>query len=150
DGLAAVVKERLQAYTGDLLGMTCALASASARSGSIPTSNIHFSATFLGQASSFEARRAIASVRRQKRSGGTAMPRGHRTRSVRKRGRPSTFTQTVADELCRRLADGETLRAICRDPGMPGKTTVMQWLAEQPEFRDQYARARGTGRPLGR
>lgn len=37
---------------------------------------------------------------------------------------------------------GESLREICRSEDMPGKSTVMRWLAEHQEFRDQYAGAR--------
>lgn len=54
------------------------------------------------------------------------------------------FSQATADELCERIAMGESLRAICRGDDMPAKTTVMRWLQsdEHLEFRDQYARAR--------
>lgn len=59
-------------------------------------------------------------------------------------GRPSSFTQEIADTICTRIADGESLRAICRDDAMPGKTTVFRWLLDEKyrEFWDQYARAR--------
>lgn len=53
-----------------------------------------------------------------------------------------TFSQEVADRICERIADGESLRAICADEGMPGKTTVFRWLGDDAAFRDQYARAR--------
>jgi hypothetical protein len=58
------------------------------------------------------------------------------------RGRPTIFSPELADRICERLADGESLRRICLDEDMPGKSTVMRWLAKFPEFRDQYARAR--------
>lgn len=57
-------------------------------------------------------------------------------------GRPSSFTQEIADKICARLADGESLRAICRDEDMPCKTSVFKWLAADKAFADQYARAR--------
>lgn len=57
-------------------------------------------------------------------------------------GRPSTYSVKVADAICERLADGESLRAICRDDAMPSKATVFKWLGQQPKFADQYARAR--------
>lgn len=61
-------------------------------------------------------------------------------------GQPSKYTRKIADEICSRLAEGETLRQICRDPHVPSKTTVMRWLSgDSPAFRgfrDQYARAR--------
>jgi len=57
-------------------------------------------------------------------------------------GRPSEFTQYVADEICELLADGISLRKICLRDEMPNKATVFRWLATREEFRDQYARAR--------
>lgn len=57
-------------------------------------------------------------------------------------GRPSEFTQEMADAICERIADGQSLRAICLDDGMPSKSTVFKWLGQQEAFADQYARAR--------
>lgn len=57
-------------------------------------------------------------------------------------GRPSDYSQEVADAICERLVNGESLRAICRDEGMPAISTVFRWLGRHPEFSDQYARAR--------
>lgn len=59
-------------------------------------------------------------------------------------GRPSEFTPDIANEICERLADGESLRSICLDENMPAKSTVMGWLArdEHPGFVDHYTRAR--------
>lgn len=56
--------------------------------------------------------------------------------------RASEFTQEIADAICERLADGESLRSICRDESMPAKSTVFKWLAQLDDFADQYARAR--------
>lgn len=57
-------------------------------------------------------------------------------------GRPSKFTQELADKICERIANGESLRSICADKGMPDKATVHRWCAESSEFCDQYAHAR--------
>jgi len=57
-------------------------------------------------------------------------------------GRPSEFTQDVADDICERIAGGESLRAICETDGMPNKATVCRWLAAHPQFSDQYTHAR--------
>lgn len=43
------------------------------------------------------------------------------------------------------LADGKSLRAICREDGMPAVSTVMRWLQEDPDWQLQYARARAAG-----
>ena len=59
-------------------------------------------------------------------------------------GRPTTFTQDLVDILCERIADGESLRAICREESMPNKATVFRWLASDKSFSDQYAKARET------
>ena len=62
----------------------------------------------------------------------------------RKKGRPSRYTEAIAVKICRRLAEGESLRKISKDTSMPDKTTVLRWLAakENAEFRTQYAHAR--------
>ncbi len=62
----------------------------------------------------------------------------------RKAGRPSKYSEALAALICERLAEGETLRAICRDKAMPGKTTVLRWLGDETnaDFRTQYAHAR--------
>lgn len=61
---------------------------------------------------------------------------------MRRMGRPSEFTQAIADTICERIAEGESLRAICLDDDMPNKATVFRWLAADKAFSDQYARAR--------
>ena len=61
----------------------------------------------------------------------------------RMKGRPSVFAKFAAI-ICERLAEGETLRSVCRDEAMPDKATVLRWLADKAktDFRDQYVRAR--------
>ncbi len=57
-------------------------------------------------------------------------------------GRPSTYTSTIAAEICRRIAEGEPLVKICRDPAMPAYRTVLGWRVTNDEFAQLYARAR--------
>lgn len=52
------------------------------------------------------------------------------------------FKQSIADEICEKLADGQSLRSICREDGMPTTSTVCKWLTLLPAFAEQYARAR--------
>lgn len=61
------------------------------------------------------------------------------------RGRPSTFTQALADEICARLAKGEPLASICRDEAMPAVRTVSGWKEAHPAFSADFARARDDG-----
>ena len=56
-------------------------------------------------------------------------------------GRPSIFTQELADTICERLAEGESLRRVCLDPDMPARSAVLRWLAADAAFQGQYARA---------
>lgn len=57
-------------------------------------------------------------------------------------GRPSKYSDELVTEICERIADGESLRAICREDGMPEQKTIHVWLNKKPEFQQQYARAR--------
>jgi DNA-binding phage protein len=57
-------------------------------------------------------------------------------------GRPSSYSPELAETICDRIAEGESLRAICASEGMPGTTTVKRWLRNNEEFRAQYVRAR--------
>lgn len=57
-------------------------------------------------------------------------------------GRPSTFTEEVANEICRCILEGESLRKICGEDEMPDRTTVLRWLDEREGFAAKYARAR--------
>ena len=59
-----------------------------------------------------------------------------------KTGRPTKFSQALADAICERIADGDSLRTICDEEGFPARSTVFKWLSENKAFSDQYARAR--------
>lgn len=64
---------------------------------------------------------------------------------INKGGRPSDYTEELAESICLRLAEGESLRSVCRDDGMPCKQTVLRWISRIPEFRAQYVRAKEEG-----
>jgi len=55
---------------------------------------------------------------------------------------PEGYGQDTADAICERLADGESLRSICRDEQMPSTSTVCKWLSKNAAFAEQYTRAR--------
>jgi hypothetical protein len=57
-------------------------------------------------------------------------------------GRPTDFSDELANRILERLADGDSLRKICAGDDMPNRSTVFRWLAAQAEFRDLYALAR--------
>ena len=55
--------------------------------------------------------------------------------------RPSTYSPEIAAEICSRIADGKSLRAICTSEDMPAKSSVFKWLKEEDGFSDQYKAA---------
>lgn len=57
--------------------------------------------------------------------------------------KPSSYTPEIGEEICQRLAQGESLRSICDSQGMPYRRTVRGWVADDVEgFGAQYARAK--------
>lgn len=72
------------------------------------------------------------------------------------KGRPTKYTEQLADEICERLAGGEALIRICRPDDMPHESTVRQWdrvsfetrndaSPKYPGFYTKYAHARDLG-----
>lgn len=55
--------------------------------------------------------------------------------------RKSQFNAEIAETICERLADGETLTAICEDIGISAPL-VSYWQSKIPEFAEAYTRAR--------
>ena len=62
--------------------------------------------------------------------------------SKRRIGRPSSYSDKVASQICRQIAEGASLRSICRQKGSPSTSTVLRWLSGNTAFQTQYARAR--------
>jgi len=55
---------------------------------------------------------------------------------------PYKWTKQVEDVFFMRISDGEPLKAVCREPGMPSAPIVFQRLTSDPEFQSRYAHAR--------
>jgi hypothetical protein len=50
--------------------------------------------------------------------------------------------------ICNRLADGESLRAICSDAGMPSRATIFRWIARHNGYQlGPYLSVSLTGSP---
>jgi len=57
-------------------------------------------------------------------------------------GRPAKYSEALANSICEKLATSNRgLAHICAEEGV-STTTVFKWLKENPEFADNYARAR--------
>lgn len=59
---------------------------------------------------------------------------------------PKQFSRELWNQIYQRLADGESLLSICRDPAMPADSTVRKWVVEDVDgIAAEYARARDLG-----
>jgi terminase small subunit-like protein len=55
----------------------------------------------------------------------------------------TNYSKEIADIICTRMAEGESLRSICRDAGMPSEGTVRGWAARDVDgFAERYRAAR--------
>ncbi len=53
------------------------------------------------------------------------------------------YDKRAAQTILKRIAGGETLKAVCRDADLPEMTTVGAWILDNRSgFADQFARAR--------
>lgn len=57
----------------------------------------------------------------------------------------ATYTPELAEEICNRIAEGEPLRAICRDAHMPSWRAVYDWIGKDEDFASRIAQARKMG-----
>ncbi|MGA0605382.1 hypothetical protein ACO2Q0_05215 [Phenylobacterium sp. VNQ135] len=57
-------------------------------------------------------------------------------------GHEPTYTPEIGEEICFRLANGESLISICREEHLPTPATVYRWVNRIPEFQDMYVDAR--------
>lgn len=73
---------------------------------------------------------------------GKVAPQPAKAPQAPKKASKSTYTKQMADIICIRLSEGESLKEIVRSEGMPDRATVYRWLLEQPAFCDMYTRAR--------
>lgn len=56
-------------------------------------------------------------------------------------GRPSIYTEELANDICKQIIDGKSLRKICAAEEMPNRDTVHDWLSKNTTFSDQYVHA---------
>lgn len=57
-------------------------------------------------------------------------------------GRPVEYKESIADEVCLRLTEGEPLVRICKSSHLPDVSTIYRWLIRFPLFCEMYTRAR--------
>ncbi len=60
--------------------------------------------------------------------------------------RPTSYTRELGDAVCELLMASGSLRAVCRNEGMPDRNTVMRWVVDDIDgFAAKYARAKDIG-----
>jgi hypothetical protein len=60
----------------------------------------------------------------------------------RRGGSVSILTPELAEEICLRIAGGETVLALSADPDMPCAGSIYGWARRDDEFREMYLRAK--------
>ena len=64
----------------------------------------------------------------------------------KKRGRPQTKPDPkIMDALIDHVSEGNTIRAFCRQKGMPSYGTIYNWRLKDEKFAERLARAREIG-----
>jgi hypothetical protein len=53
----------------------------------------------------------------------------------------STFSQALFDRICESMADGKSLREICKAKDMPNRRTVLRWIENDEKLAAQYSEA---------
>lgn len=64
------------------------------------------------------------------------------SQSTAKGGRPTSYTPEIAARICAELAEGKSMRTVCKAEDMPAMSTVFLWLRTHEEFSEQYTRAK--------
>jgi hypothetical protein len=59
-------------------------------------------------------------------------------------GRPRGYAGEAAERIYLRLCAGEPLREICRDPTLPSRSSVHNWMRADPELAEDLAFGRET------
>lgn len=58
---------------------------------------------------------------------------------------PKPYTLELAERICNRMANGESLSQICKDPAMPAWVTIFHWINDPrpkyDQFREMFERA---------
>jgi hypothetical protein len=88
-------------------------------------------------------RRAI--IRHANKGGNEDGPPIIPTRAKAKGRPPRRINWQLADVILARLAEGESLRDICRSKGYPKEATIREWAIEDNDFGAAFLRARAIG-----
>lgn len=58
-------------------------------------------------------------------------------------GRPTKYTQELADKICEQLALGKSMRTVVKENNdIPAMSTIFLWLRKHKDFSEQYEKAK--------
>lgn len=57
-------------------------------------------------------------------------------------GRPTDYTIEIADDICYKIVQGQSLNSICKADNMPDVRSVYRWLRLHQQFCHLYAQAK--------
>lgn len=57
-------------------------------------------------------------------------------------GRPTDYSEDLADKICELILSGMSLARICKLDGMPEPASIYRWFRKYPEFCENYKRAK--------
>ncbi len=79
--------------------------------------------------------------------GGVRVVEGEAVQAAPRRARQVVrpFSAKLARAVCQRVASGESMNSISRDPDMPGRSTLTVWARTIPTFGRRLARAKELG-----
>lgn len=79
-----------------------------------------------------------------KKSYGKTKAGGERKRPARKgEGRPTKYNDELGQKICKELTEGRSLKKLIQESeDMPHISTIFDWINNNKEFADKYARAR--------
>lgn len=49
---------------------------------------------------------------------------------VQRPSQATTYSREISDRILDRMAEGESLRTICREDAMPNRSTVLRWARD--------------------
>jgi hypothetical protein len=62
--------------------------------------------------------------------------------AANKIGRPTKYSDDLANEICSQLSEGKSLVTVCKPESMPHRVTIFRWFDKHPEFRNKYDAAK--------
>jgi len=62
-----------------------------------------------------------------------------------KAGRPTVYSDKIAEHIIEQISLGRTFTSVCADPNMPTVRTIQYWAAQKPDFFAMLSRAREAG-----